>query len=239
MTIEVTEIIRKFEQGYTVPYLCNCNDGKQYVVKGIEATYEGLIKEWVCANIGIQFGLPIPKPVIIHVPSMFSQFGENPSLAIGDCFGSTYVSGLSEILYSQLVKLDTQTMLDLYAFDYWIKNGDRSLSPLGGNPNFFIDMQTKTAVVVDHNLAFDTKFSINDHKQLHIASRFWNIEQPRMFDRSIYEPKFNDALKGFDECIKYIPDIWLDNLVPEDGFLNQLRLTLTAYTQAEFWEGLK
>ncbi|MCL1161468.1 hypothetical protein L2728_06150 [Shewanella chilikensis] len=234
--VEVTEIIRKLEQGYTEPYYCRCSDRKTYIVKGANATRKGLVKEWVCANIGIQFGLPIPEPVIVNVPTCFTEYGENPSLAIGECFGSTYVENLSEVIYSQLGLIDHQTMLDLYAFDYWIKNGDRCLTERGGNPNLFIDMRHSSVVVVDHNLAFDEHFSLEDHKQIHVASKFWNSEQSRMFDRAFYEDKFRKAFSKFDGFTAQIPDSWRQDL---DCFLNQLKLTLSVYEHDEFWEGLK
>lgn len=237
--VEITEIIRPLAQGFTQPYLCRGADGIQYVVKGNDATREGLINEWVCANIGIKFGLPIPVPVIASVPTMFTEYSEYPNLSIGECFGSTYISGLSEVIYSQLDQLDRETLLDLYVFDYWIKNGDRSLTELGGNPNFFVDVKQQSAVVIDHNLAFDNQFSINTHKQSHVSSKFWNSDQTRMFDFPVYECKLKHGLSCFDQCIEQIPDIWFHDLEHKAGVVNRLKLTLSAYEQADFWEGLK
>ena len=43
MTLEVVEIIGRSKQGFTKPYICRCDDGEIYFVKGRSATRRGLI----------------------------------------------------------------------------------------------------------------------------------------------------------------------------------------------------
>ena len=56
----IEEIIRKMEQGKTEPYLCRDSIQEMYVVKRLTATFVGCIKEWICARLAKDFGLPIP-----------------------------------------------------------------------------------------------------------------------------------------------------------------------------------
>ena len=68
MTLEVVEIIGRSEQGFTKPYICRCDDGEVYFVKGRSATRRGLINEWLCANLADAFGLPIAPFALAEVP---------------------------------------------------------------------------------------------------------------------------------------------------------------------------
>jgi hypothetical protein len=58
--LEITEIIRRAEQGRTGPFLCRASDGRQYFIKGRAATASGLMREWLGANLAQRFGLPVP-----------------------------------------------------------------------------------------------------------------------------------------------------------------------------------
>jgi len=58
--LEITEIIRRAEQGRTGPFLCRASDGRQYFVKGRAATASGLMREWLGATLAQRFGLPVP-----------------------------------------------------------------------------------------------------------------------------------------------------------------------------------
>ena len=68
MTLKVVEIIGRSEQGFTKPYICRCDDGEVYFVKGRSATRRGLINEWLCANLAEAFGLPIAPFALAEVP---------------------------------------------------------------------------------------------------------------------------------------------------------------------------
>ena len=67
-TLQVTEIIRRLEQGMTRPFLVRAEDEVLYVAKGRETTQRGLIAEWICAHLAQQLGLPIPTFRLLQVP---------------------------------------------------------------------------------------------------------------------------------------------------------------------------
>ncbi len=55
----ITHVLREMKQGRTTPYLCKDDEDRQHIVKGENATIAGLVREWICAVIGTEFGLPI------------------------------------------------------------------------------------------------------------------------------------------------------------------------------------
>ncbi|WP_409527298.1 HipA family kinase [Rhizobium sp. BK591] len=51
MPIEIEEVLRRSDQGVTRPYICRGADGKLYYVKGKDAGYESLVKEWIAGTL--------------------------------------------------------------------------------------------------------------------------------------------------------------------------------------------
>jgi len=74
--VYIERIIRKMKQGQTGPYLCVGDNGNQYIVKGPNTTYRGLINEWVCGQLGKALGIPIPDD------RNLTEYGGNPNLFI-------------------------------------------------------------------------------------------------------------------------------------------------------------
>jgi hypothetical protein len=57
----LTEIIDRSEQGVTRPFICRCDDGNIYYVKGAYAGRPALIAEWPCGRIAREMDLTIPE----------------------------------------------------------------------------------------------------------------------------------------------------------------------------------
>lgn len=239
MTIEINQIIRRLEQGATLPYICGCSDGSRYVVKGANTTRKQLAIELLCAFLCNAFGLPIPEFAPIRIPQAIRDSGAYPDLDIEWCFGSKLVENLTEMLFSQVANIDKQIMLDLYIFDYWVKNSDRCLTKLGGNPNAFYDLNQSSIVVFDHNLAFDAEFSIENHKALHLASTVWNCHQMRIDDQIVYSDRFDAVMANWQQFSDAIPLDWFDNEAAKTSFLEAIKVTLLSYKDIQFWEGIK
>lgn len=237
--VEITEVIRRIEQGMTQPYLCRCDDGNLYIVKGSNTTKAQLATELLCAHLAKDFGLPIPDFSIVSVPQAIIESGAFQDLDIEYCFGSMLVEGLTEMVFSQVELLDKQGMRDLYLFDYWIKNQDRTLTNLGGNPNAFVDISERSMVIFDHNLAFASDFSIDDHKQTHLASIIWNAEQARLDDKPTYSDRLDKLMNHFDEYVNHLPLEWFDNTDAKTSFIGNIKVILLSFKHDDFWEGLK
>ncbi|WP_221074757.1 HipA family kinase [Agarivorans aestuarii] len=233
--IEIIHVIKTMEQGRTQPYLCEAEDGNQYILKGTSATYKGLIKECIAAELGIEFGLPIPKFRLAYIDENFARY----SIIDTECeygFASSYQQHIQDIKYYQLAQLEPQILRDLYFFDYWIKNGDRCLTELGGNPNFFIHQKTGEPIVIDHNLAFDVDFSIDEHIFSHVGRDAWGGLQ--LIDNVQYRDKCRRALDKLPAVVDQLPQEWLE-LYPLDRIEEEITLVLHRYEHADFWEDIR
>lgn len=117
----------------TRPFLVRAQDDALYVAKGRAATSRGLMAEWICAHLGRQIGLPIPHFTLLELPQeLVSAMGaEAGALGAGVAFGSKQESAAQEFTVTQLKHVQPDMRRRLLAFDWWIENGDRSLSPHG------------------------------------------------------------------------------------------------------------
>lgn len=238
--ISIIEIIRQMKQGLTKPFLAVANNDKKYIIKGIGATYEGLVGEWVAGHLGVAFGLPIPDFSLAYVDDALIEFDKNlqSELGKGMVFGSEYCDTLQEITYTDLVSFDQSLLTELFVFDYWIKNDDRNLSENGGNPNLFIKQQTSDLVVLDHNMAFDKEFNLDSFKLYHVGAnaRGYNHD---LFLKNEYFKKIDNAFQSLDQIIKEIPVDWLEHIPSSDDFMAQIKVLLQSYQSNSFWEAIK
>lgn len=227
------------KQGQTGPYLCVGDDNNQYIVKGPNTTYRGLINEWVCGKLGKAIRLPIPDFEIAYVDRSLLAFGDY-EISEGDWFASKYESNIQDVLYYQLCQLDIDGLKRLFLFDYWIKNGDRTLTQSGGNPNLFIRSDLQSFIVLDHNLAFDIDHddAFDELKRRHVSSRAWFSEQRALLDHEFYEELLESCFSELDSIFDSVPEEWLENC-GDDGILESIRVTLSRFRTPEFWEGIK
>jgi hypothetical protein len=170
--INIIEIQQKMTQGQTEPWLCLGDDNNQYVVKRLSATFKGCLYEWIAANLGQRFGLAIPDCALVYIDESLIEYDIDllVGLGAGVAFASRMQTDLQEANVNVLRRANKQVLTDLFMFDYWIQNGDRNQTEKGGNPNLFFNLINALLVVLDHNLAFDNDFNVEDHNKIHAAS---------------------------------------------------------------------
>ncbi|GAA6186454.1 hypothetical protein NBRC116595_37040 [Aliiglaciecola sp. NS0011-25] len=231
-------------QGKTEPWLCLGDDSKKYVVKRQSATFKGCLYEWIAANLGQRFGLAIPDFSLANIDEELVEFDIDLMIGLGAgvAFASRFKENLQEVNIGIVKKSDRQVLIDLFMFDYWINNGDRTLTVRGGNPNLYWNVVTESLVVIDHNLAFEQGFSIDDHKKFHVSSSIFkgqgDLFTP-LFDRKYYEVKFNEVMGDLDGIIDNIPNEWLNEIQDVLGEIDRIRVVLSAFKNDDFWEALK
>lgn len=210
-TLQVTEIMRRLEQGMTRPFLVRVEDDALYVAKGRETTLRGLIAEWICAHLAQQLGLPIPAYSLLQVPStLVSALGpEVAALGHGAVFGSLQQSGVQEFAVTQLRHVDAGQRRMLLAFDWWVENADRSLSPHGGNPNLLWNAAESKLLVIDHNLAFDADFDEASFFATHVFRQEADTLFGDLVCRAETSALLEAALSCFDAAVQCIPPEWL------------------------------
>ena len=163
MSLTVVEVLERSKQGRTEPYICRCNDGAVYFVKGRSATRFELIAEWLCAQLDKAFGLPIAPHAIATVPEELIEAdltGWLGKLGEGEVFASQRV-GAVELTETHRELVPQKLRRDVIAFDWWVHNGDRNMTPKGGNPNLLWNPEAEgSLVVIDHNLALILSFRL-------------------------------------------------------------------------------
>ena len=210
-TLQVIEIVRRLDQGMTRPFLVRAEDDALYVAKGRETTQRGLIAEWICAHLARQLGLPVPAFSLLHVPHELALAlgSEASALGHGTVFGSLQQSGVQEFAVTQLKRVDADQRRMLLAFDWWVENADRSLSPHGGNPNLLWRASESQLLVIDHNLAFDADFDEASFFATHVFRQEADTVFGDLVCRAETSTLFNAALSCFDAAVQGIPPEWL------------------------------
>ncbi|WP_106797456.1 HipA family kinase [Rhizobium sp. H4] len=243
MPIEIDEVLRRSDQGITEPYICRGADDKLYFVKGRGAGYDSLVKEWIAGQLARRLGLPIPRFCIVTVPHELYEAGRNGALrdlGSGLLFGSENVENANEISFINVQQTPVKVKRDVAAFDWWIRNGDRTLSDTGGNPNILWSETDRRMIVIDHNLSFDETVTLHTLLESHIF-RSALIEicgQPEL--QNHYSALFEKALLDLPEILGDIPDRWhyVDDACTIGIALSLHRVedTLKRYRVPGFWE---
>jgi hypothetical protein len=242
MSLTIVEVLERSVQGRTEPYVCRGDDGEIYFAKGQSATRRGLIAEWLCARLAEQFGLPIASYAIATVPDELIEAdltGWLRDLGAGEVFASRRVNAveLTEA-HRDLVSLALRRAV--IAFDWWVHNGDRNLTTMGGNPNLLWNpADDGSLVVIDHNLAFDPVFSAHDFVELHVFSEDIPLMFSDFFVRDTYAARFAQALGIWDEACHNLPESWRfidpERTIPvEFPFAEVKKLLDRAFTDT-FW----
>lgn len=164
MSLEIVEIIGRAQQGITQPFICRGEDDQVYFVKGRGAGRRSLVCEWIAGQLGRRLGLPIAPFEIVEIPEQLlavAMRDDLNELGVGRAFGSRKMP-VVELSVSLIDQVPEDIQRDVLAFDWWVRNADRSLGETGGNPNLFWDTGNEALVVLDHNQAFDPGFSALD-----------------------------------------------------------------------------
>jgi hypothetical protein len=246
MTLQVVEILGRSQQGRTQPYICRCDDGDVYFVKGRSATRHGLINEWLCAHLAAALGLPIAKFEIVEVPQELIDADLSQSLAdlgAGAVFASQKVMG-QEFGAAQLADVASALRRDVLVFDWWIRNGDRTLTHRGGNANLLwqpymttieprdeqVEMMGQLSVI-DHNLAFDEEFSEVDFCLTHVFAADLALTFSDFVLRQAYKDRLSLALANLDTAWNNLPPTW--------HFVDVEQTIASAYPKAQVWQTLR
>lgn len=242
MSLTVVEVLERSKQGRTEPYICRCDDGEVYFVKGRSATRSELIAEWLCAKLGDAFGLPIAPYAIATVPEELIEAdltGWLCELGRGEVFASKRV-GAVELTETHRDLVPQGLRRDVIAFDWWVHNGDRNMTPKGGNPNLLWNPEGEgRLVVIDHNLAFDSEFSAGEFLMLHVFAD----EIPGMFSdfllRKEYAARFAETLGKWNEICDTLPNTWRfidpERTVPVEFSIPGVKTLLDRALTDTFW----
>lgn len=243
MSLIIVEVLQRSIQGRTRPYICRADDGEVYFVKGRSATRNGLVAEWLCAELATALGIPVAPYAIATVPDELMDAdlsGWLAELGPGEVFASRKVDAV-ELTRTHRDLADIQVRQDLVVFDWWVRNGDRTLTDRGGNPNLLWKHEGDgSLVVIDHNLAFDKDFSAREFFDSHV---FADVIRPLFSDffaRESYAKRLRTALDdGWEKACAMLPGRWSfvdpEMTVPAHFPLQETLAALRRCEREDFW----
>lgn len=235
---EVTEIIRAVNSGQTEPYQCRLEDGELYAVKGRNATPRGLIAEAVSAILGQRFGLPIPDFCACQIPRDLLESTTDPnvnrSLGAGICFASHWVQPADVFNLSMVKKVGDSILAEIYVFDHWIENGDRSLTPKGGNVNLLFSLADEALIAFDHNLAF-SESHCHSHLEVHVGRASWRRAKNLTGFQASVKARMLELLAIAASLSDNLPREWIDD-APD--MPDRILKALSRIETQEFWDEL-
>ena len=239
--IDIVAIHGRTEEGNGVsrPFRCEGEDGRDYFVKLKNTSYEGLVKDWVAGRLASEMGLPVAEVRQVRIPR--ELIAGNPEyerdLGHGIAFGSVKVEA-SERLSMEFIRSDEDGGLSrILLFDWWIRNSDRALTEIGGNPNLLWQLDPGRVVMIDHDNAFDPAFD---------AGAFWKYHALRQHISAWDSQKREEMLAWLDRGTGHLEAVWAE--IPEEWIADPYgdprcrigRETLTAMlllakADASFW----
>ncbi len=241
MSVQIVEIMGRSTQGITRPFKCRGDDGHIYFVKGRGAGRRSQICEWIAGQLALRMGLPIAPFEIVDVPEELIRLdfsGELQDLGIGLAFGSRKLS-VVELSLSHLEHVPLDVQRDVLAFDWWVKNADRTLSELGGNPNLFWDIETQELVVIDHNQAFDGTFSPSAFVDVHAFCTEWPALAGDWDRQQKLAARFEAAMADWTAICNTVPPEWwfldAEQTVRTDFDLDVTYQLLMEFQTPTFW----
>lgn len=243
LTVQIVEILGRSSQGISEPFLCRSDTGVLYYVKGRNAGRPDIINELLVGQLAQKVGLPIAPFSVVEMPEALivaNSTLDADKLGSGLCFGSLFQDGTSELKITEANNLDTNLRIKLFFFDRWVRNGDRTLTEHGGNPNLLWDASKESIYVIDHNLAFDNSVSLDELLNTHVfASVMSNLTQVSLL-RAEIKDNFNNALSDWGSIVEAIPEEWFfsysDDTIRVQYDLNRVEATLRRIENKDFWE---
>lgn len=205
--VGIERVIKKAEQGLTHVYLCLGDDGRKYWVKGHKLGRLDQSKEWICARLAREMGLPVADFALVEISDELYQVlpeTQKDQLGMGIAFGSVDVGPAQWLEHPGVsVKVPVETAKQVLLFDYWIKNTDRTWL----NPNGLWQLDLGELRIIDHNLAFDDEFDEASFFKTHVFAHL----KDELFSDLLAKERLDtlrNALRVFHQSIDELPDEW-------------------------------
>ncbi|MEM7601650.1 MAG: HipA family kinase [Verrucomicrobiota bacterium] len=170
MSVTIVSISGRTEKGASRPFFCEGDDGHSYFVKSENVSSDQLVIEFVISRLAEECGLPVAPVQLVTVPEALTQYSliESPDeFRPGVAFGSQRLPFADELRTSHLRQIDEETRIRTLCFDWWVKNPDRNLGILGGDPNLLWDPVLQSVALIDHDRCLASDFDETQFKQEH------------------------------------------------------------------------
>lgn len=208
--LHILEVVRRSEQGVTLPFLCRASDGHLYWVKGARAGKRALCCELVAGRIACDIGLPLPSFRSLLVSRDLVAQSARPDireLGAGLVFGSQDLGTVQEFTVLDGGRVDAALRLKVLMFDWLVMNADRTLGERGGNPNLMWKLGEADGLrLIDHNMAFDPAFDAATFFEHHIFGAARNTTDRRVL--LDVRQRMMDTVPLVETLWGEVPDEW-------------------------------
>lgn len=221
------------------PFLCEDEHARELFVKPFGSLPGSLISEWLAARLAADLGLPLPDADLVDVPVELCRAAGHTDLKPGPAFASISLGpGATDLQPRDLGRVLPGTLAETLVFDAWIRNADRILGPLGGNPNAMMVSPGSRFFLIDHDNAFDPEWDPGAMHRLHLARR----QAAHWLDsihRADWLARARNAFDKFGGFWQELPSEWVEaahesNPAFRSQVLDTLRLPFDA--PDEFWK---
>ncbi|MEA3260858.1 MAG: HipA family kinase [Pseudomonadota bacterium] len=233
--VQIKEVIRPADQGFSRPYLCRSVSNDLYYVKGRNTDPDSMYKEWGCAHLAESLNLPIPDYALVELdPALVDALPpELADIGAGLAFGSKAIQKAIWFEQASVCNIPAQLQRRVVAFDWWIQNLDRG----SHNPNLLLD--EGSLVVIDHNNAFDTDFDPQQFIQQHIFADEGRNLFSDYIERDALQNEFRQLIPVFSKAIAEAPEEWKwydsDATVPSNFDAQHCEKAIKRCIDSDFW----
>ena len=207
----VTAVVGRASSGVSIrPFICEDERGRLLYVKPFGSLPESLISEWIAARLASELGLPLPDVDLVDVPADLCRAAGHADLKPGPAFASVSLGpGAADLQSRDLGRIQPAILAETLVFDAWIRNADRILGPVGGNPNAMMVSPGSRFFLIDHDNGFDPEWDPGAMHRLHLARR----QASHWLDSGHREEWTARARKAFDKLDGFwqeLPPEWLE-----------------------------
>lgn len=242
LELTIISIIKRVpsKSGVTEPYICKCDDGRDYFAKGFYAGAQECIRELIAAEIGTRFGLRIPPFGVARTTEFYNSFkfkeiaAESNGLRGMPAFVSQRIDNCIDYVPSRRVS-DNDKQLEysrILFFDWWLQNPDRTK----GHTNLLEQTDTEKVHVIDHNMVLnnDVEENLDDFISSHVFGEYADLDT---FLPEAHKQKLDEILSSWNEIANLVPDEWVE-LCSDEHILDRMKNILNRYnTKPErFWK---
>lgn len=235
----VTAVLGRAPSGVSIrPFLCEDECARELFVKPFGNLPGSLISEWLVARLAAELGLPLPDVDLVDIPVELCRAAGHADLKPGPAFASVSLGpGAADLQPRDLARVLPGTLAETLVFDAWIRNADRILGPVAGNPNAMMVSPGSRFFLIDHDSAFDPEWEPVAMHQLHLARR----QAAHWLDtghQAAWLVRARNAFDKFDVLWQELPPEWVEaaqESIPafRSEVLDILRLPFDA--PDEFW----
>ncbi len=210
MSVTIVSISGRAEKGTSRPFFCEADDGQYYFVKSGNLSGDQLVTEFVISRLAEECGLPVAPVQLVTIPEALTQYSlvdQPDEFRVGLAFGSQRIPFADELRTSHLRQIEEETKIRCLCFDWWVRNPDRGLGILGGDPNLLWDPVLQNVALIDHDSCLAKDFDETQFKKEHAFRDVRPFIEKAFYKK--WRTKFESTIYHLGKIWEEIPGEWL------------------------------